>query len=104
MEKMKAVGIALIIIGLILGIEGTVMFYLSVNLIRPGVDYIAGNLAAISVYEPAADLSEATSTLQVLQISTIAIIVSSLVKTLAGIACILLGYVVLKGKEKIPAK
>lgn len=97
---MKAVGYALIIIGLILGIEGTVMAYVSTQLLGE----INTELAAISVYTSTTETAGMEGTYQLFQNIFMAVAGYSLVKTVAGIACILLGYVALKGKEKIPTK
>jgi type IV secretory pathway VirB2 component (pilin) len=94
MEKMKAVGIALIIVGLILGIEGTVTAYVGTLILGE----LNSELAALSVYSSAAETAGMEGTYQLFQNIFTAVAGYSLVKTAAGIACILLGYVVLKGK------
>ncbi|MEM0359738.1 MAG: hypothetical protein QXK06_00180 [Candidatus Diapherotrites archaeon] len=95
MKKIKAVGIALIIVGLVFGIEGTAMAYLGVQVLGE----LNSGLAGMSVYGSEAEALGLKEAYQFFQGIFTAITAYSMVKTLAGIACIILGYFALT-KEK----
>ncbi len=89
MDKLKAIGYALIVIGLFFGLEGTVFLFGSNVLIGE-----MNNLASLSIAygADAAIYQPVQSMLSVLMVYAIA-------KTLAGIACIVLGYTAVTEKK-----
>lgn len=91
LNKDKAIGYALIVIGLIFGLEGTVFTFMGTGFIGQ----INQLIAASSAYGLPLD----ESVLRLFQSVLGTVVVYSLFKVAAGIACILLGYKALRAKE-----
>lgn len=90
MDKNKAIGYALIIIGLIFGIEGTAITFIGSGFLGE----VNEAIALFNVFE-----SPFIGLLQSLQVVLSVLVGYSLLKTTAGIACILLGYKALTEKK-----
>ena len=95
MDKWKAIGYALILIGLVFGLEGTVLTYFGML----GLNEVNQALALSSVFETPAELAGVVGFYQSLQTLFMAVIGYSLFKTVAGVACMLFGYSAVKGKK-----
>ena len=95
MDRNKAIGYALIIIGLFFGIEGTVMTWGSTWLMGEANEAIS----LYSVFENPMDSLGPVGFYQSLQTIAVAVLAYSFLKTIAGIACIFLGYLALKAKK-----
>lgn len=95
MKREKAVGYALIVIGLVFGIEGTAFTFAGTWVLGE----VSEAVSFYSVFESQADAFGAMGFYSSLQTVLSLFVAYSLVKTLAGIACMLLGYKVLKAKK-----
>jgi len=89
MDKLKAIGYALIVVGLFFGLEGTVFLFGS-NVLLGELNELASLSAAYG-----ADATIYAPVQSVLGIVT----VYAIAKTAAGIACIVLGYTAVTGKK-----
>jgi len=95
MKAHKAIGYALILVGFVFGVEGSIFLYSS-TLALTGINEL---LVQASVFESAAELAGATAFFQQLQLGVTIFMAYSFLKVICGIVCMGLGYLVLTGEE-----
>jgi len=95
LNKNKAIGYALIIVGLVLGIEGTAFTFAGTW----ALGQVNQAIALSSVLNSQSGGIGAGEFFQGIQSLVLVFIVYSLLKTVGGIACMLFGYSVLKSKK-----
>jgi len=95
MDRNKAIGYALILIGLVFGFEGTAFTYLGFL----GLNEVNQAIALSSVFETTPEMLGVVGFYQSLQVFFMGMIGYSLLKTVAGVACMLFGYGAVKGKK-----
>ena len=95
MNKNKAIGYALIIVGLVLGIEGTAFTFAGTWALGQ-VNQAMALSSVLGSQEGSLGTGEFYHSIQSL---VIVFIVYSLLKTAGGIACMLFGYTALKSKN-----
>ena len=89
MDKLKAIGYALIVVGLFFGLEGTVFLF--------GSNVLLGELTELASLSAAYGADAAVY--QPIQSMLGIVTVYAIAKTLAGITCIVLGYTAVTEKK-----
>jgi len=95
LNKNKAIGYALIIIGLVLSVEGTAFTFAGTW----ALGQVNQAIALSSVLNSQSGAIGAGEFYQGIQSIALVFIVYSLLKTIGGIACMLFGYTALKSKK-----